>query len=103
MPFGGSGAVVPANQKIEYETKGYKMPTYDYQCMPCNLRLEARHSISTQAPNCPQCEGTLARLILSAPAAHGSMAQGREQAMRSLQPKPGPGKHQHGPGCGCGH
>jgi len=59
------------------------MPTYDYECMPCNLRLEARHSINTQAPNCPQCDGTLTRLILSAPAAHGRKDANRQYAHSS--------------------
>ncbi|MBA2659294.1 MAG: zinc ribbon domain-containing protein [Nitrosospira sp.] len=79
------------------------MPTYDYECTPCNIRFETRHSINACTPNCPRCGGTLAKLILSAPATHGYMAHGRHQAMRSLQPKPGQEKHQHGPGCGCGH
>ncbi|SEN67498.1 FmdB family zinc ribbon protein [Nitrosomonas marina] len=79
------------------------MPNYDYKCIPCNLRLEARHSINARAPNCPKCEGVLTKLILSAPTVHGYMASGRENAIRSLQPKQRLGNHLHTPGCKCGH
>lgn len=79
------------------------MPTYDYQCAKCKLQFEARHAINASSPVCPACGGATKKVILSAPAAHGSMARGRELAMCSLQPKPGQEKHTHGPGCGCGH
>ncbi|MBX3639163.1 MAG: zinc ribbon domain-containing protein [Nitrosomonas sp.] len=79
------------------------MPIYDYECTSCNLRLEVRHSMNTQTPNCPQCESALTKLILSAPAVHGHMTAGREQAIRALQPGQESGTHQHGPGCGCDH
>ncbi len=77
------------------------MPTYDYRCTQCSLQFEARHSINSSAPVCPACEGETEKVFLSAPAAHGNMARGRDQAMRSLEPKAG--LHQHGPGCGCSH
>lgn len=79
------------------------MPTYDYECTQCRIRLEISHSIKANSPYCPSCGGALAKLILTAPAMHGYMAYGREQAMRSLEPKAGTVKtHRHGPGCGCG-
>ncbi|MHB0991883.1 MAG: FmdB family zinc ribbon protein [Burkholderiales bacterium] len=78
------------------------MPIYDYECTQCRIRLEIRHSISADSPYCPACGGVLVKLILTAPAMHGYMAHGREQAMRSLETKAGQVKHRHGPGCGCG-
>ncbi len=73
------------------------MATYDYECTRCGLRFEASHCIAAAAPECPHCGGEVRKLILCAPATHGRMARGREQAMRALHPQ-----HVHGPGCGCG-
>ncbi|MGA7181108.1 MAG: zinc ribbon domain-containing protein [Thiobacillaceae bacterium] len=78
------------------------MPTYDYQCTHCKLQFEAHHAINAFSPVCPACGGVTEKVILSAPATHGSMARGRDLAMRSLQPKLGQEQHVHGPGCGCG-
>lgn len=61
------------------------MPTYDYKCMRCGLQFEALHLISEHSPKCPACGETAKKLFLSPPAVHGSMARGRELAMRSLQ------------------
>lgn len=79
------------------------MPTYDYLCTECKLQFEVRHSIHTPNPDCLACGSSTEKLILSVPAMHGEMARGRDQAMRSLQPKAELAKHRHGPGCGCGH
>lgn len=78
------------------------MPTYDYICTECKLQFKASHSINAERPECSVCGGPTEQLILSAPAIHGSMARGRDEAMRSLQPKAGQNNHTHGPGCGCG-
>ena len=60
------------------------MPTYDYQCQSCASRFEAFHPLAAPAPGCPSCGGPATRVLLSAPAYHGAMAQGRERAQRSL-------------------
>lgn len=78
------------------------MPSYDYECTQCRHRFEERHAMGAPAPHCPQCAGAVRKVFLSAPAAHGHMARGREQAIRSLTPQT-PAAHTHGPGCGCGH
>jgi len=78
------------------------MPTYDYRCLRCETPFEASHAISEPAPDCPNCGGRVEKTILTAPAMHGQMAQGRELAMRSLltsRTKAGP--NGHGPGCSC--
>jgi len=75
------------------------MPLYDYRCERCATPFEALHPIAAQAPACPECGGSSAKAFLSAPAVHGAMAQGREQAVQSLQSKPT--GHRHGPNCGC--
>ena len=77
------------------------MPTYDYQCSNCHSPFEAHHAIEAPTPPCPFCGGASQKVILSAPAMHGQMAQGRELAMRSIEPKAGAVPHQHGPGCAC--
>lgn len=59
------------------------MPIYDYVCTRCNHRGEKFSGYSDPNPTCPACGASTARLP-SAPALHGSMAQGREAAMRSL-------------------
>ncbi|WP_375142702.1 FmdB family zinc ribbon protein [Methylomonas koyamae] len=77
------------------------MPTYDYHCGNCGSDLEFRHSVNSNAPECPQCGGIMEKRILSAPAVHGYMAVGRNQAMASLQRPLEEASHRHGPGCGC--
>lgn len=79
----------------------FHMPTYDYKCTQCLTQFVAQHAIATSSPACPACGGMVRKLILSPPATHGSMAQGRQLAMDSL--RPGQEKHAHGPGCGCAH
>lgn len=69
------------------------MPTYDYRCLQCNLAFQIVHSMSACAPACPDCAGPMKQLILSAPAFHGGMASGREQAVGSLP--------ECGKGCRC--
>ena len=78
------------------------MPTYDYRCKICRSETEVRHPVNEAAPRCPDCGGGMEKIILSAPAVHGYMAQGREQAMKSLCPPDHDTSHRHGPGCGCG-
>ncbi|MHB8886586.1 MAG: FmdB family zinc ribbon protein [Methylovirgula sp.] len=77
------------------------MPTYDYHCTNCGLPFQATHSIAADRPSCPQCGGRVEQVFLVAPAVHGSMARGREMAVRSLEPKPAIGGH--GPRCSCCH
>jgi putative FmdB family regulatory protein len=77
------------------------MPSYDYRCSQCGLVFEVRHPIKVILSTCPDCGAKPEKLILSPPAAHGSMARGRELAMRSLQAHT-KGKG-HGQGCPCCH
>lgn len=75
------------------------MPTYDYRCMKCDHVFAATHSVGATRPRCVECGRPTQQVFLTAPAVHGSMARGREMAVRSLQPKPAVGGH--GPGCPC--
>jgi putative FmdB family regulatory protein len=75
------------------------MPTYDYRCTDCHHLFQARHPVTADKPDCPECGATPERLILSAPAFHGHMAQGREAAVRTLEKPEAAGGH--GPGCPC--
>lgn len=79
------------------------MPTYDYLCCQCKQQFEAHHPMNASSPNCPACGGLTNKVFLSAPSMHGSMARGRDLAMRSLKPESGHKQHVHGAGCGCGH
>jgi putative FmdB family regulatory protein len=76
------------------------MPTYDYACPACNHRFEVWHPSHADKPTCPACGAEANRLILSAPAVHGNMARGREEAVRTLQPERADG---HGKDCPCCH
>lgn len=71
------------------------MPVYDYLCTQCSKQYEVHQAMSAAPPVCPDCNTNMQRRILSAPAVHGHMARGREQAIRSL-PETG-----HGKGCPC--
>lgn|GEM_PF-1064151 len=77
------------------------MPTYDYRCAVCKRVFEATHSVSAKRPQCPHCEGSVERIFLFAPAVHGYMARGREEAARTLEPKTTISGH--GPNCPCCH
>lgn len=77
------------------------MPTYDYRCPACHSRFEAHHRINDPTPACPACGATSRRIILSAPAVHGYMAQGRAAAAATFETdSSGPG---HARGCPCCH
>ncbi|MFN2286715.1 MAG: zinc ribbon domain-containing protein [Chromatocurvus sp.] len=78
------------------------MPLYDYRCERCTSTFETLHALTAPAPACPECGGSSAKVFFSTPAVHGTMTQGREQAVQSLQPRTSTG-HRHGPGCGCAH
>jgi putative FmdB family regulatory protein len=40
------------------------MPTYEYECTACGLRFERRQKISDDpVAECPECRGTVRRLI----------------------------------------
>jgi len=42
------------------------MPTYEYQCLNCNINFEAFQKMSDEAlKECPQCHGKVKRLISS--------------------------------------
>jgi putative FmdB family regulatory protein len=77
------------------------MPTYDYHCPNCQTLFQASHAIGDQGPDCPDCGATPERVILSAPAVHGHMAQGREAAMRTFEKQET--RTGHGPRCPCCH
>lgn len=43
------------------------MPVYEYQCEACQYQFELRQKFSDPpAENCPQCNGTVKKLISSA-------------------------------------
>jgi putative FmdB family regulatory protein len=73
------------------------MPVYDFGCPACGTRFEARRKIAAPNPPCPACGAATEQIFLSAPAVHGQMARGREQAVRTLEPTRGG----HGPHCPC--
>ncbi|MHB1512679.1 MAG: FmdB family zinc ribbon protein [Acidiferrobacter sp.] len=75
-------------------------PTYDYRCLRCEQRLTARHPVHALRPHCPYCAGPLRPVVTTAPAVHGTMARGREAAIRSLEHPPAPCPTCRGP---CGH
>jgi|APLak6261663543_1056040.scaffolds.fasta_scaffold29227_2 putative FmdB family regulatory protein len=77
------------------------MPTYDYHCESCCSDMEFRHPVNGNAPECHRCGTIMKKRILSAPAVHGYMAAGRNQAMASLHRPLEEASHRHGPGCGC--
>ncbi|PLX37269.1 MAG: zinc ribbon domain-containing protein [Hyphomicrobiales bacterium] len=47
------------------------MPTYDYECADCGTRHKIQHAMSAPAPECPSCSGTLAKILITAPAVSG--------------------------------
>lgn len=50
------------------------MPAYNYKCPSCEHRFEARHSMSEDAPPCPNCgHAAVQRVIVSAPSVAGGM------------------------------
>ncbi|TXI16826.1 MAG: zinc ribbon domain-containing protein [Nitrosomonas sp.] len=77
------------------------MPTYDYQCTQCQQRFEAYRPMSASNPECLACGGLTVKMFLFAPAMHGNMACGREQAMRSFEQNSDSINRMHGPGCRC--
>jgi len=77
------------------------MPIYDYRCVQCSTPCEASHAMNAPAPDCPSCGGRAEKAILTAPAALGRMAQGRERAMQSLQASRAQTRPAHGAGCSC--
>lgn len=79
-----------------------EMPTYNYQCVKCNLQIKKNNKIYDVTPDCPACGGKTEKIFLSAPAIHGHMARGRELAIESLHPRSGDGRI-HGMSCGCGN
>jgi putative FmdB family regulatory protein len=75
------------------------MPVYDFGCRSCGNRFEGRRAMAAQNPACPACGAETDQLHLSAPAVHGRMARGRDEAARTLEPK----TKGHGPSCPCCH
>jgi len=68
------------------------MPFYDYRCPACGYSCEARHSISADAPDCPQCATPKpTRLITTAPAITQGMnanaGDGRNASKEQLRAK----------------
>lgn len=68
------------------------MPVYDYKCPKCEHRFEARHSMSEDAPPCPNCQQTgVQRVITTAPTVAGGIAthagDGRRASKEQLQDK----------------
>lgn len=72
------------------------MPTYDYRCEHCNHMFAAMHKISEAAPPCPNCGGSVNK-ILSAPALHGTGS--KDTAAASAPAAHGCGAAS----CGCRH
>lgn len=72
------------------------MPIYDFTCRNCGTRFESVCAHDAPPPRCLACGAPTDRLP-SAPALHGGMARGREEAMRSLQRGTG-----HCPACAAG-
>lgn len=75
------------------------MPVYDYHCEACQTQFQFRHAITSDPPPCPRCGSRVRQIFLSAPAVHGYMARGREQAAQTLETA----QTGHGPGCHCCH
>lgn len=80
--------------------EGSVMPTYDYACATCGHEFQEFHGVNTVLPACPMCGGSPQRKIRSAPAVHGHMARGRDQAASTFEPVEYNG---HGAGCPCCH
>ncbi len=83
------------------------MPIYEYLCNDCGPFTDMRPMAECDLPqDCPQCETTSPRVILTAPAffcmpsdkrkAHAANEQSRH-APKTLDQY----KAAHGPGCGC--
>lgn len=69
------------------------MPIYDFRCTSCAQQIEVTQSMNASSPICQRCDIDMERWISCAPAVHGAVALGREQAARSLP--------QCGKGCRC--
>ncbi len=68
------------------------MPVYDYKCPECEHRFEARHSMSADAPPCPNCGHLpVQRVITSAPTVAGGImthaGDGHRASKEQLQSK----------------
>jgi len=68
------------------------MPVYDYKCPQCEHRFEAKHSMSADAPPCPNCGyETVQRVITTAPTVAGGLlthaGDGRKASKEELQSK----------------
>ncbi|MCF7989092.1 MAG: zinc ribbon domain-containing protein [Thiohalocapsa sp.] len=77
------------------------MPLYDYRCTECGSLFETSHPMGAAAPGCPACGALATKAFLAAPAVHGNMARGREEAVRTLDVDRSTSTHVHGPNCGC--
>lgn len=77
------------------------MPTYDYRCTKCQTQFQAKHAMNGVKPDCPHCGNEPDKVILCAPAVHGSMAQGRKAAESTFEKQES--MNSHGPGCPCCH
>lgn len=68
------------------------MPLYDYRCGSCGHTFEARHGITADAPNCPNCDTPKpTRLITTVPAVSQGMnanaGDGRNATKEQLRAK----------------
>ena len=51
------------------------MPVYEYECVPCRTIYEVQQRLSDPPlTTCPQCQGTVARLISAANVTHSQSA-----------------------------
>lgn len=66
------------------------MPTYEYQCQACGLRLDRRQAVTEQPlSECPSCGGRLRRLVSGGLGfvfkGHGQTRPGRSPGGCSLE------------------
>lgn len=55
------------------------MPIYEYECKSCGKRFEHLQDMNDAAPCCPQCKGTVKKLMSAATplsSGHGGSAHG---------------------------
>jgi putative FmdB family regulatory protein len=83
------------------------MPIYEYLCSDCGPFTDLRPMAECDDPqDCPHCEGSSPRVILTAPnfscmPAEKRKAHAINEKSRHAPKTPGEYKAAHAPGCGC--